>query len=159
MSTFSQILRLITLAVLFGGSTMIVFAAITLVHAAVAKGIPVADAATANVPIFLHYSKIALGCGIGLLIAEAINFAKTKTASKLVKARWAASGIASMSTMVLAFAIVPLMKELLPLLKTSTEAHQKFQTLHHSSEAVFSIIIVCALVSLLLPVFETKQES
>ncbi len=138
---------------------MIVFAAITLVHAAVAKGVPVSEAATANVPIFLHYSKIALGCGFALLIAEAINFAKSKGASKIVKARWAASGIASMATMVLAFAVVPMMKELLPIIKTNAEAHQKFQGLHHGSEAVFSIIIVCALVSLLLPIFETKQES
>ncbi len=45
MSKASQILRLISLALLFGGSAAVVFVAVVLVKAAKANGVPVEEAA------------------------------------------------------------------------------------------------------------------
>lgn len=137
---------------------MIVFAAITLVRAGKEKGIPVADAAMNNVPIFIHFSTIALVCAIGLLIAEALDFSRNKTADKLSRIRWASSGIAIVAAMILSFGIVPPMKELIPQIRTNQEAHKQFETLHHSSEATFAAMILFSLVSLILPAF-SKRES
>src|ERR1700722_13050188 len=112
MLKLSQLLRAIALSILFGGSSMIVFAVITLVKAAVAKGIPVAEAATNNVPVFVHYSTIALVCAVVLLIAESIDFAKNRATTNLTRARWATSLVTVATTMILSFAIMPLMKDL-----------------------------------------------
>jgi hypothetical protein len=144
--------------VLFGGSAMIVFAVITLVKAAKEKGIPVADAALNNVPVFLNFSTIALVCAIGLLIAEALDFAKNKKPSKLVKIRWASSLIAIAATMVFSLGIVPPMKELLPVLRTNEQAHEKFEGLHKGSERTFGVIILFALLSLVLPAFDKPSR-
>ena len=48
MELLGKILRTISLAMLFGGSVAIVFAAIVLVHAAKAHGVPIAEAAARN---------------------------------------------------------------------------------------------------------------
>ena len=138
---------------------MIVFAVVTLVKAAKAKGIPVAEAAMNNAPVFLNFSVIALVCAILLLIAEALDFIKHKTsASKLVKARWVTSLIAVAATMVFSLGIVPPMKELLPQIQTNQEAREKFDGMHKSSERVFGIVILFALISLSLPAFDKPKS-
>jgi len=158
MLKLSQLLRSIALSILFGGSAMIVFAVVTLVKAAVAKGIPVAEAATNNVPVFVHYSTIAVVCAVVLLIAESIDFAKNKSASKITRARWATSLLTVATAMILSFGIMPLMKDLLPVLKTNDEAHQKFQQLHHASEGDIGAMILFALASMVLPIFERPKQ-
>lgn len=137
---------------------MIVFAAITLVKAAKEKGIPVADAAMSNVPIFIHFSTIALACAIGLLIAEALDFTKNKSAGKLSRFRWVSSAVAIVAAFILSLAIVPPMKDLIPQIRTNDQAHKQFESLHHSSEATFAAMILFSLISLILPAFE-KRES
>ena len=137
---------------------MIVFAVVTLVKAAVAKGIPVAEAATNNVPVFVHYATIAMVSAIVLLIAESIDFAKNKSATTITRARWATSLLTVATAMILSFGIMPLMKDLMPLIKTNEEAHQKFQQLHHASEADISAMILFALASIALPVFDKPKQ-
>ncbi len=138
---------------------MIVFAVVTLVKAAKEKGIPVAEAAMNNAPVFLNFSVVALVCAILLLVAEALDFIKHRaSASKLVKARWAASLIAVAATMVFSLGIVPPMKQLLPEIQTNQEAREKFDGMHKSSERVFGIVILFALISLSLPAFDKPKS-
>lgn len=139
---------------------MIVFAVITLVRAAKEKGIPVAEAAMNNAPIFINFSVIALACGVGLLIAEALDFAKNRTnASKLVKARWITSLITVAAAATFSLGIVPPMKQLLPEIRTNNEAREKFDGMHKSSEKVFGVMILFALASLLLPAFAKPKST
>lgn len=146
MSTFSQILRSITLSILFGGSGMIVFAVITLVRAAKEKGIPIAEAAMNNAPIFINFAVIALACGVLLLVAEALDFMKHKSnATKLVKARWATSLLAVVAALIFSLGIVPPMKQLLPEIRTNEQSREKFDAMHKSSEKVFGAMILFAL--------------
>jgi hypothetical protein len=158
MLKLSQLLRCLALSILFGGSAMIVFAVVTLVKEATAKGIPVAEAATNNVPVFVHYSVIALICAVMLLAAESIDFAKNKPATKLMRARWATSLLTVATAMIFGFGIVPLMKDLLPLIKTNEEAHQKFEQLHHVSQADMGAMILFALASIVLPIFDKPKQ-
>ena len=138
---------------------MIVFAVVTLVKAAKEKGIPVAEAAMNNAPIFLNFSNVALICAILLLIAEALDFMKNKmAASKLVKARWATSLIAVAATMVFSLGIVPPMRDLLPQIQANQEAREKFDGMHKTSEKVFGLVILFALISLVLPAFDKPKS-
>jgi hypothetical protein len=139
---------------------MIVFAVVTLVKAAKEKGIPVAEAAMNNAPIFINFSTIVLVCAILLLIAEALDFVKNKShATKLAKVRWASSLLAVIAAGVFSLGIVPPMKQLLPEISTNTESREKFDAMHKSSEKVFGVVILCALVSLLLPAFDKPKST
>lgn len=157
MPTLSRILRYVSLAILFGGSSAIVFAAIVLVKAATAQGIPVAEAAATNAPLFLQFSKVALGAGILLLISELIDFITGKPQSKLTLARYGTSILCLTGTLIFALGIVPPMEQLLPDIKTVAAAHEQFHKLHEISRAVFGASILFALISLLLPVFEKNR--
>lgn len=159
------ILRLISLSILSGGSAAIVFAAVTLVKAAQAQGVPTPEAAAANAPVFVHFSKVVLGAGIMLLLAEAVDFATRRTRSKLVVSRYAASLLCVATTMVFALGIVPPMAELLPLMKAQSgmaagevaRIHASFHSLHEISRMVFSGTILLAFVSLILPVLDSDS--
>ena len=156
----AQAIRLISLAVLFGGSAAIVFAAITLVKSAVAAGVPLAEAAARNAPLFIHFSKIALVCSFLLLLAESLDFANCDRLSKLVIAKYLASGLCIVSTIIFAFGIVPPMQELLPQIAHNAAAHAQFTELHKLSRALFGAIILFASISLVIPshIPETQQK-
>lgn len=158
MDTFGRILRTISLAILFGGSVAIVFAAITMVKAAQAEGIATAEAAARNAPIFIQYAKINLVCGILLLLGEALDYAKRRMWNKLTIAQYACSLLCVVSTMIFAFAIVPPMERDLPNIKTNEQARQAFHNLHEVSRGVFGATIVLALASLILPIFGALRE-
>jgi hypothetical protein len=147
----AQAIRLISLAVLFGGSAAIVFAAITLVHAATAAGVPLAEAATRNVPVFFSFSKIVLVFSFLLLFAESIDFTNRNSISKLVIGKYLASGICIASAMIFTIGIIPPLQALLPQIANNIAAHQQFTQLHKISQAVFGITILSALISLLIP--------
>jgi len=163
----ASILRLISLAILFGGSAAVVFSAITLVKAAEAQGIPTAQAAAANAPVFIHFSKVALGASIALLVAEALDFSRRKRPEKLVLFRYVVSLLCVATTMIFALGIVPPMAELLPLLHSKSgispedlaRAHADFQKLHELSRMVFGGTIVLALISLVLPTFGSQPAT
>lgn len=152
MRTLSEILRAISLSILFGGSAMVVFVAVTLVKAQTAQGIPVAEAAAANAPAFVSYGKILLGASVALLIAEVLAALK-EPKTKAFFVRLVASFICIVTAMIFSLQIVPPMEKLLPSIKTDSAAHAQFQELHESSRKVFGATIVFALISLLTPIF------
>lgn len=154
MICLSKVLRWIALSILFGGSASIVFAAIVLVKAAEGQGIPVVEAANANAPIFIQFSKVSLTAGIVLLLSECLHFTQVRYPAKLTMVRYAASIACIATTMIFTLGIVPPMEELRPMLKTDIAARQEFHHLHELSRAVFGITIISALVSLLIPAFE-----
>lgn len=158
MDTLGRILRTVALAILFGGSTAIVFAAITLVHHAVeTEGITRAAAATRNAPLFIGYAKINLACGFALLIGEALDYAKRRTWNKGTIAQYSCSLLCVITTMVFALFITPQMAELLPNLK-DPQVHEAFQKLHHVSQPLFGGTILLALISLILPIFGALRD-
>jgi hypothetical protein len=161
MSKFARILRLISLAMLFGGSTAIVFSAVTLISAAKAQGIPAAEAAATNAPLFLEFSKVALIFAITLVVAEAIeikgDLKSLEKGTKWRMARYFASIVCAICTFIFALAIVPQMQDLIGLIKTDEMAKLQFQKLHEASRMIFSGTIVFALASLVLPVISAKR--
>lgn len=159
LKKLAAVLRLICLALLFGGSASIVFAAIVLVKTAVAAGIPQAEAAAANAPIFIHFAKVALGAAIGLLAAEALDFAMQANKSKATLVRYTASFAAVATTMVFALGLTPMMAELLPAVATNPTAHEDFHKLHELSRMVFGSTILFALISLLTPALSGESRS
>ncbi len=160
-----RILRTISLALLFGGSIGIVFAAVILVKAAKQAGIPVEEAAAANAPVFIQFSKVALGAGIGLLLGESLDYAFRRKWTKLTLVQYTSSLLCVASTMIFTFGIVPPMERLLPVIKSDQTAHKVFHELHESSRIVFGGTISLALLSLILPIFgalkteDTPSES
>ena len=158
MHTLSKILRLISLSLLSGGSAAVVFCAVVLVKAATASGVPVAEAAATNAPVFIQYSKVASVAALFLLVAELAGFSQTAQKGKLDLARFAASLACIVCVGIFAFGIVPPMERLLPDIKTVTEAHEQFRHLHEASRSVFGASILFAFLSLILPVFK-KEES
>ncbi len=163
MQTFARILRLISLAMLFGGSTATVFAAITLISAAKAQGVPVAEAAAANAPVFIEFSKVALIFAISLVVAEAIeikgDLKSLERGTRWRMARYFASIVCAICTFIFALAIVPQMEDVRVLMKTDSSAKQQFQKLHEVSRLLFTGTIVFALASLVLPIISTKRIS
>jgi hypothetical protein len=151
LNKLSAVVRLIALSILFGGSISIIVAAVTLVKAAEAQGIPVAQAASANAPVFLVFSKIALGAGFALLFAEALNYAQNRNLNKAMAIRYIASFACVATTMIFAFGFVPPMEELRPRIATDEQAHAQFKKLHENSRIVFGGTILFALISLVIP--------
>jgi len=159
MDVLGRILRTVSLAMLFGGSTAIVFAAIVLVNAAKAKGVPVPEAAANNAPVFITYAYVNLVFGILLLVGEALDFAKRRVWNGPTKGQYVCSLLCVIATMVFAFAIVPPMERLLPHVKDDKQAQQEFHHWHEISRGVFGSGIVFALASLILPIFGAMQSS
>jgi hypothetical protein len=149
----SQICRLLSLSVLSAGSGMIIFSAITVVKAAQAQGMSLPEAAGLNAPVFIIFSKIALGAAFLLLLGESLAYAGERRMTKLDIARVGASVVTMVCSMIFGFGFVPPMQELLPALKTDPAAHAEFHKLHESSRGVFGAMMAAALLSLLIPVF------
>jgi hypothetical protein len=158
MDTLGRILRTVALAILFGGSVAVVFSAVTLVHTAVAEGLPRAEAAARNAPVFIAYAKVNLITGFVLLIGEALDYAKRRLWNKGTIAQYACSLLCVITTMIFALAIVPPMDRLLPELKTNQTAQAEFQQLHKVSQMVFGGTILLALASLILPIFGALKD-
>ncbi len=157
----AKIMRLTSLSILFAGSAAIVFAAITLVKAAEAKGMTVSAAATANAPIFLHFSKVLAVVGVILLISEAADTLSIKKYTKTKLIQYAATALCCLCAFVFAFSIAPQMQDLLPSIASNLDAQKAFHTLHETSRALFSGVIIFAWLSLIMPVFyasTTEQQ-
>lgn len=158
MELLGKILRTISLAMLFGGSIAVVFSAVVLVQAAKAKGIPVAEAAATNAPIFINYAWMNLGFGFALLLGESLDYAGRRLWTKLTIAQYAASLLCVATTMIFAFGLAQPMSRLMPELSTSETARQEFHTMHNTSRTVFGGTIILALASLLLPIFGALKQ-
>lgn len=159
MGTFTKIARTLSLVMLSGGSAAIVFAAVVLVKAATAKGIPVAEAATANAPLFIAYSRVALGSAVVLLVAEILDLITNKNKTGLSKVRYVSSIISITAAFAFALGIVPPLEELLPMIAQDPAAHEKFHKLHEMSRVIFGISILGAFASLLIPLFGKNEQT
>lgn len=157
MHVLAGILRLIALSLLSGGSTAVVFAAVTLVKAATAAGVPIQEAATANAPIFINYAKIATGASAALLISLLIDLRSGGLKGALNLACMASSLACIIAASIYSFAIVPPMEKLLPQIKTVAASYEEFHRLHELSRAVFGASIAFAYLSLILPVFKRHK--
>ena len=153
-------MRLLSLALLFGGSVAVVFVAIVLVKAAKAKGIPVPEAAAANAPAFIEFAKIAAGSAITLIIAEAMDFmANSAARTKLTIGRYVVSGLCVAATFVFSFGVVPPMKALLPSITTDEAKKAEFDHLHELSRAIFGGTIFFAMLALILSGLESLPDT
>lgn len=162
MIKLARILRLVSLAMLFGGGSAIVFAAITLVHAAKAQGVPVEEAARANAPIFLEFAKVAAAFAVALVVAEAVeikgDLKNLEKRQKWPMARYFSSIVAAVAAFIFAFGVVPPMQELQPKLTTDETARAEFKRLHEISRSIFSAMIVFAMASLVIPVLNSNRH-
>lgn len=154
--TFARILRLISLAMLFGGSTAIVFAAITLVAAAKASGMNALDAAATNAPVFIEFSKVAAIFAIALVVAEAIEIKGDLHSlegrnHKWRMGRYFASIACAVCTFIFSFGVVPSMQQAMKDMKTNEVSHQNFDRMHKMSRIIFMGTIAFGLVSLIIP--------
>lgn len=155
MQILSKILRSLSLVFLTGGSAAVVFAAVVLVKAAKAKGIPVEEAAAVNAPVFIQYSKIAL-VSAGLLgVGEILDFIKNTGKSKLDYARYIFSILSIVAVGIFSLGIVPPME---PMLADLAANREQFHQLHEQSRAVFGASMLFAFVSLLLPIFQKENK-
>jgi hypothetical protein len=143
-------LRLIVLSVLFAGSASIVFAAITLVKAGELQGIPVQQSAAANAPIFLQFSNVVLTASLILIVCEWGHYRRTKDPARVSYARYAASFVCFICTLLFSLVIVPNMERVLPAIHQDKAAFLEFTKLHHLSRMVFGGTVLFALVSLVL---------
>jgi hypothetical protein len=103
---------MVALSILFGGSTSIIFAAMALIHAAKERGIPIAQAATENAPMFTMFSAVVGVCALTLLLAESLHYAAHRSLTPMVKARYASSVICIAAAAVLNFGIIPGMEQI-----------------------------------------------
>jgi hypothetical protein len=141
---------------LFGGSTAIVFAAITLVAAAKAHGMSPLEAAATNAPVFIEYSKVAAVFAITLVLAEAIEIKGDLhnlegRNHKWRMGRYFASIVCAACTFLFSFGIVPPMQQSMKDMKTNEAAHEQFDRLHKFSRIIFMGTIAFGLVSLIIP--------
>lgn len=163
MIKLSEILRLLSLSILFGGGAAVVFVAIVLVRAAKDAGLEVSEAGARNAPAFIQFAKVAAVCAFTLLLAEGLDMASIakgiKKKSKLILTRYATSILCVVATFGFAFAITPPMERLLPTVKSDSRAAGEFRDLHQISRGVFGAAILFAFISLLLPSFAKIEES
>ncbi|HEY9784291.1 MAG TPA: hypothetical protein V6D17_02745 [Candidatus Obscuribacterales bacterium] len=159
MEKLVRIIKQVALALLFGGPATTTFIAVSQVKAGQAQGLTAAEAAFANAPLFILAGKAALAAAFILLIAEAIDFAVVKKPTKLMLARYGASILCIVATIVFAVGIVPPMEELLPKIKTDEAAHAEFKKLHEISRAAFGLTILFALMSISLSALGDKTEA
>ncbi len=157
MRKISEILRLVSLSVLFGGSAAVVFVAVVLVKSQTAQGVEQSVAAAQNAPAFIEFAKVVAGAAVVLLIAEGLALKDSlKEKAKLTYARLGAVLVCVATAFVFSFVIVPPMKELQPLMKTDQSKAEEFHKLHNVSRGVFGATILFALLSLILPVCATR---
>lgn len=154
MLTLARIVRSLALAVLFAGSGAVVFAAVVLVKAATAAGVPVAAAAASNAPVFIHFGKVALAFAVLLVAAECVDLFGGGKKTLVMKARFCLSGMAAVLAMVYSLVIVPPMEQLLPQINTLAAAHEEFQRLHELSRLVFGSSILASLLALVATAWE-----
>ncbi len=155
----SEAVRLVALAILFGGSAAITFAAITLVRAAESHGVPVREAAQANAPVFIAYSKVALVASVILVMTEITNFSMHHKSGSKQLVRYGISFLCFLCTAIFSLVITPSMENLLPSIKTDEAAHAQFQRLHEQSRIVFGGTILFALVGLVYPASAKQAKS
>jgi len=157
MSSLAYTLRVVALSIMFGGSVSVIFCAMALISSAHQHGVATADAAAANAPMFTMFSIVLMFWAFVLLVGEALSYAAQRKLTLSTKARFASSLLCVAAAMVLKFGIIPQMEQI-TLKPDDQKAHAAFKKLHSVSRADFMVIIVTALVSLLIPGFESSRK-
>jgi len=146
-----RVLRVISLAILCAGSAGFVYAAMSGVNAAHQAGVPIAQAAAANAPVFIEYTKASLVLAIFLVFVEFLDYIFDRKLDFARKLRYATSTSCFVAAAVLALVIVPRMSDLLPDITTKEEAHAAFQQLHNQSRLLVGAVILLAFASIVIP--------
>jgi len=103
MNKIVETVRLLALSIIFGGSVAIVFVVINIAKEGHALGLDKATIGMQNTPLFIHFSKLALGAAIALLVSEIADFFTNPEKSKCTFARYGTS--AASAILVLFFAL------------------------------------------------------
>ncbi len=148
MNKLVETVRLLALSIIFGGSVAIVFVVINIAKEGHAAGLDTATIGLANAPLFIHFSKLALGAAIVLLVSEIADFFTNPEKSKCTFARYATSAASAILVIVFALGLTAPMADLLPKLKTDAEVGAKFDKLHHISQPVLGAAIALAIASI-----------
>jgi hypothetical protein len=135
-----------------------VFAAVSGVKSAQERGIPVAQAATANAPVFVEYGKAALVLCIFLIFLELVDFVFQRKPDFARKLRYGTSAACFVAAAYLALALIPQMEQLIPDLRTNEESHAQFQALHNQSRVVVTAIIILAFASIAIPLINDFRQ-
>ena len=158
LKTLIRVLRVISLAILCTGSAGFVYAAMTGVGVAQQHGVPIAQAAAANAPVFVEYGKAALVLSIFLIFVEFLDFVVDRKVDFARKLRYASSATCFIAAAILGLVIVPRMNELLPDIGTTEEAHAAFQQLHTQSRVCVGAMILFAFASIAIPLVNSFYE-
>jgi hypothetical protein len=160
--TLIRAMRVISLAILCAGSAGFVYAAMASVTAASKAGVPIAQAAAQNAPVFVEYSKTALVLSIFVVFVEFLDFVFEHKLNFAKKLRYATSAACLIAATILTLGIVPRMVDLLPDITTKEEAHAAFQQLHNQSRLLVGALILFSFASIAIPLgygfYELRQE-
>ena len=148
MNKLVETVRLLALSIIFGGSVAIVFVVINIAREGRVAGLDTATIGLANAPLFIHFSKLALGAAIALIVSEVADFFTNPEKSKCTFARYATSALSAILVLVFALGLTAPMAEMLPSLKTDAEVGAKFDKLHHISQPVLGSAILLAIASI-----------
>lgn len=148
MNKLIETVRLLALSIIFGGSVAIVFVVINIAKEGHALGLDKATIGMQNAPLFIHFSKLALGAAIALLIAEVADFFTNPEKSKCTFARYGTSAASAALVLFFALGLTAPMTDLLPKLKTDSSAEAEFSKLHKISQPVLGTAIALAIASI-----------
>jgi hypothetical protein len=151
-----RILRVISLTVLSGGSVGVVIAALASIKSSQANQIPIAQAASANVPVFINYGKAALVAAIFLLFLELLDYLVNQKVDFPRLLRYGSSFSCFLAALIFYAVLVPKMSLLLPSILDKQKAAQSaidlFQQLHNQSRLAVAGIIIFSLISIAVPI-------
>lgn len=148
MNKLVETVRLLALSIIFGGSIAIVFVVINIAKEGHAAGLDQATIGLANAPLFIHFSKLAMGAAIALIVSEVADFFTNPEKSKCTFARYGTSVLSAILVLVFALGLTAPMAAMLPQMKTDAEVGAKFDKLHHVSQPVLGTAMLLAIASL-----------
>ncbi len=148
MNKLAETARLLALSIIFGGSIAIVFVVINNAREGRAAGLDQATIGLANAPLFIHFSKLALGAAIALIVSEVADFFTNPEKSKSTFARYGTSAASAVLVLFFALGLTAPMTDLLPKLKTDAAAEAEFSKLHKISQPILGTAIALALASI-----------
>lgn len=148
MNKLAETVRLLALSIIFGGSVAIVFVVINNAREGRAAGLDQATIGLANAPLFIHFSKLALGAAIALIVSEVADFFTNPEKSKCTFARYGTSTLSAIFVLFFALGLTAPMADMLPQLKSDAEVGAKFDKLHKISQPVLGAAIALAIASI-----------
>lgn len=148
MNKVVETIRLLALSIIFGGSIAIVFVVVNMAKEGHALGLDKATIGMANAPLFIHFSKLALGAAVALIVAEIADFFTNPDKGKCTFARYGTSIASAALVLFFALGLTAPMSGLLPKLKTDAAAEEEFSKLHKISQPVLGTAMALAIASI-----------